>query len=167
LEGLWALLGMGVLAVLAGAMYWAQPWWYRRRRRLVPLTSEDAPKVIERLEELRGRAGVGSVTWLQQPLNFAPSAFAFGRVRRRIVAVTGGAVVSQARQPAVFDAIVLHELGHIRNRDIDQTYLAVAIWRAFAVTALLPMAGLLISGKLSPPAPLIWRTAVLAPGLLT
>jgi Zn-dependent protease with chaperone function len=162
LEGLWALLGMGVLAVLAGAMYWAQPWWYRRRRRLVPLTSEDAPKVIERLEELRGRAGVGSVTWLQQPLNFAPSAFAFGRVRRRIVAVTGGAVVSQARQPAVFDAIVLHELGHIRNRDIDQTYLAVAIWRAFAVTALLPMAGLLISGKLSPPGRLIWRAVILA-----
>jgi Zn-dependent protease with chaperone function len=165
-EGLWALLGIGVLAVLAGTMYWAQPWWYRRHSHLVPLTSEDAPKVIERLEELRERAGIGPVTWLQQPLNFAPSAFAFGRVRRRSVAVSGGAVVSQARQPAVFDAIVLHELGHIKNRDIDQTYLAVATWWAFVVAALLPMAGLLISGKLSPPAPLIWRTAVLAPGLL-
>ena len=161
-EGLWALLGIGVLAVLAGAMYWAQPWWYRRHRRLVPLTSQEAPTVIERLEELRGRAGVGPVTWLQQPLNFVPSAFAFGRVRRRIVAVSGGAVVSQARQPAVFDAIVLHELGHIRNRDIDQTYLAVVIWWAFVIAALLPMAGLLISGKLSPPAPLIWRAVVLA-----
>jgi Zn-dependent protease with chaperone function len=161
-EGLWALLGIGVLAVLAGAMYWAQPWWYRRHRRLVPLTSEEAPKVIERLEQLREHAGVGPVTWLQQPLNFAPSAFAFGRVRRRIVAVSGGAVVSQARQPAVFDAIVVHELSHIRNRDIDQTYLAVAVWWAFVVAALLPMAGLLISGKLSPPAPLIWRAVVLA-----
>jgi Zn-dependent protease with chaperone function len=39
---------------------------------------------------------------------------------------------------------VLHELGHITNRDIDQTYLAVAIWQAFVVTALLPIAGLLI-----------------------
>jgi Zn-dependent protease with chaperone function len=161
-EGLWALLGIGVLAVVAGAMYWAQPWWYRRHRHLVPLTSEEAPKVIERLEQLREHAEVGPVTWLQQPLNFAPSAFAFGRVRRRIVAVSGGAVVFQARQPAVFDAIVLHELGHIRNRDIDQTYLAVAIWWAFVVAALLPMAGLLISGKLSPPAPLIWRAVVLA-----
>jgi Zn-dependent protease with chaperone function len=161
-EGLWALLGIGVLAVLAGAAYWAQPWWYRRRSRLVPLTIENAPKVIGRLEELRGRAGVGPVTWLQQPLNFAPSAFAFGRVRRRIVAVSGGAVVSQARQPAVFDAIVLHELGHIRNRDIDQAYLAVAVWWAFVVAALLPIAGLLISGKLSPPAPLIWRAVILA-----
>lgn len=162
MEGLWALLGIGVLALLAGAMYWAQPWWYRRHRRLVPLTSEEAPQTIERLEQLREHAGVGPVTWLQQPLNFAPSAFAFGRVRHRVVAVSGGAVVSQARQPAIFDAIVLHELGHIRNRDIDQTYLTVAIWWAFVVAALLPMAGLLISGKLSPPAPLIWRAVVLA-----
>ena len=57
---------------------------------------------------------------------------------------------------------MVHELGHIRNRDIDQTYLAVAVWWAFVVAALLPMAGLLISGKLSPPAPLIWRAVVLA-----
>ena len=78
-------------------MYWAQPWWYRRHRRLVPLTSEEAPKVIERLERLREHAEVGPVTWLQQPLNFAPSAFAFGRFRRRIVAVSGGAVVFQNR----------------------------------------------------------------------
>jgi Zn-dependent protease with chaperone function len=161
-EGLWVLLGIGVLAVLAGALYWAQPWWYRRHRRLVPLTSEEAPKMIGRLEELRERAGTGPVTWLQQPLNFAPSAFAFGRVRRRMVAVSGGAVVTQARQPAVFDAIVLHELGHIRNRDIDQTYLAIAIWWAFIVAALLPMAVLLIFRLLGPAPSLIWRVVVLA-----
>jgi Zn-dependent protease with chaperone function len=161
-EGWWVLLGVGVLAVLAGAMYWAQPWWYRRRRRLAPLTSEEAPKVVERLEQLRQRAGTGPVTWLQQPLNFAPSAFAFGRVRRRMVAVSGGAVVAQARQPAVFDAIVLHELGHIRNRDIDQTYLAIAMWWAFVVAALLPMAVLLILRQLGPAPSLIWRVVVLA-----
>jgi Zn-dependent protease with chaperone function len=57
---------------------------------------------------------------------------------------------------------VLHELSHIRNRDIDQTYLAIAIWRAFVVTALLPLAGLLIfSRQLSWP-PLLWRVVVLA-----
>jgi Zn-dependent protease with chaperone function len=161
-EGWWTLLGIGVLAVLAGAIYWAQPWWYRRHSRLVPLTSEEAPGVIERLEELRGRAGVGPVTWLQQPLNFQPSAFAFGRIRRSMVTVSGGAVVAQARHPAVFDAIVLHELGHIRNRDIGQTYLAVAIWRAFVVASLLPMAVLLIFGLLGPVPSLTWRALVLA-----
>ncbi len=161
-EGLWALLGIGVLAVLAGALYWAQPWWYRWRRRLVPLTSEQAPAVMQRLEQLRERAGTGPVTWLQEPLNFQPSAFAFGRFRHRMVAVSGGAVVARARQPAAFDAIVLHELGHIRNRDIDQTYLAIAIWRAFIVAALLPMAVLLIFRLLGSAPSLIWRVVVLA-----
>jgi Zn-dependent protease with chaperone function len=160
--GLWALLGIGVLGVLAGALYWVQPWWYRRRMHLTPLTSQEAPAVWERLEQLRQRAGAGPVAWLVQPHNFQLSAFAFGRFRRRFVAVSGGAVVAQCRQPAAFDAVVLHELSHIRNHDIDQTYLAVAIWRAFVVAALLPMAGLLIFRQENSPARLLWRVAVLA-----
>ena len=59
-------------------------------------------------------------------------------------------------------AIVLHELGHIRNRDIDQTYLAIAIWWAFVVAALLPMAVLLILRQLGPAPSLIWRAVILA-----
>ncbi|HLN66059.1 MAG TPA: M48 family metalloprotease [Streptosporangiaceae bacterium] len=161
--GWWVLLGIGVLAVLAGALYWIQPWWYRRRMHLAPLTSQDAPAVVERLEELRQLAGAGPVAWLLEPLDLRLSAFAFGHFRRRFVAVSGGAVVTAARQPADFDAVVLHELSHIRNRDIDQAYLAVAIWRAFVVTALLPIAGLLIFRQLGSRQPeLLWRVAVLA-----
>ena len=37
-EGLWGLLGVGVLLVVAGVIFLAQPWWYRRRRRLTELT---------------------------------------------------------------------------------------------------------------------------------
>ena len=118
-EGPWVLLGIGVLGVLAGVLYWIQPWWYRRRMDLAPLTSEDAPAEVERLEQLRQRAGTGPVIWLMQPLNFQLSAFAFGRFGRRFVAVSGGAVVAQARQPADFDAVLLHELSHIRARPVD------------------------------------------------
>lgn len=163
MEGLWALLGIGVLCVLAAAIYWIQPWWYQRRMRLTPLTSEEAPALVERLEQLRERAGIGPVTWLAQPFKFQLSAFAFGRFRRRFVAISGGAVVMWNRQPPVFDAVVLHELSHIRNRDIDQAYLAVAIWRAFVVAALVPMAALLIfSRQLDSPPALLWRVVVLA-----
>ncbi len=161
--GLWVLLGVVVLGVLAGVLYWVQPWWYRRRMHLTPLTGDESSALADRLEQLRERAGIGPVIWLLQPLNFQLSAFAFGRFRRRFVAVSGGAVVAQSRQPAAFDAVVLHELGHIRNRDIDQTYLAVAIWRAFIVAALLPMAWLLIfSRQLGSPPRLLWRVVVLA-----
>lgn len=160
-EGLWVLLGIAMLGVVAGALYQAQPWWYRWHLHLVPLPS-GAPELMEHLEQLRQRAGIGPVTWLLQPLDFRLSAFTFGRFRRRFVAISGGAVAARGRQPATFEAVVLHELGHIRNRDIDQTFLAIAIWRSFVVTALLPMAGLLIfSQELSAPR-LLWRTTVLA-----
>ena len=162
-EAWWGLLGVGVLIVVAGAIFLAQPWWYRRRRHLTELTGPGAADLVSRLEGVRQRAGTGPVVWLLQPLNARLSAFAFGRPGRRFVAVSGGAAVAAVRKPAAFDAVILHELAHIKNRDIDQTYLALAIWRAFVVAALLPLAVLLIFTRvLGEPQQLIWRMAVLA-----
>jgi Zn-dependent protease with chaperone function len=162
-EGLWVLLGIGVLAVLALAIFGVQPWWYRWRMRLDRLTGQKAPALLPRLEELRRHAGAGPVVWLLQPYNSRVSAFAFGGFRRRFVAVSGGAAVAAVQRPEVFTGVVLHELAHIRNRDITQTYLAVAIWRAFVAAVLVPLAVLLVLG-LDVPSPqrVIWRTAVLA-----
>lgn len=161
--GLWILAGIGMLTLLAGAIYCAQPWWYRRRMHLVGLTGEDALAVTSRLEHLRQQAGTGPVSWLLQPSNRRMSAFAFGRFRRRFVAVSGGAAVTAVRQPAAFDAVILHELAHIRNKDVNQTYLAIAIWRAFVLAALLPLAGLLTLSHVPISAPrVLWRVAVLA-----
>ena len=103
------------------------------------------------------------MVWLLQPLNARLSAFAFGLPGRRRVAVTGGAAIAAVKKPAEFNAVVLHELSHIKNRDIDQTYLALAIWRAFVVAALLPLAVVLIVSRvLGEPQLLIWRIVVLA-----
>jgi len=165
-EAWWGLLGVGVLAAAAGAIFLAQPWWYRRRWHLSELAGVGTAELITRLEGVRQRAGAGPVVWLLQPLNTRLSAFAFGRPGRRFVAVSGGAAVAAVRKPAAFDAVILHELAHVKNRDIDQTYLALAIWRAFVVAALLPLAALLIftpfTRELGPPQGLLWRVAVLA-----
>ena len=160
-EAWWGLLGVGVLIASAGAIFLAQPWWYRRRKHLTELTG--AGDLVNRLEQVRQRAGTGPVVWLLQPLDARMAAFAFGRPRRRFVVVSGGTAVAAVRKPAAFDAVVLHELAHIKNRDIDQTYLALAIWRAFVVAALLPLAALLIFSRvLGEPQQLIWRVAVMA-----
>ncbi len=161
-EAWWGLFGVGVLVAVAGAIFLAQPWWYRRRRHLSELTGDGAAELVSRLEGVRQRAGVGPVVWLLQPLNARLSAFAFGRPGRRFVAVSGGAAVAAVRKPAAFDAVILHELAHVKNRDIDQTYLALAIWRAFVVAALLPLAVLMVTWQLGPPQRYLWRVAVLA-----
>ena len=162
-EAWWGLLGIGVLVAAAGAIILAQPGWYRRRRRLSELAGDGAAELVSRLEGVRQRAGTEPVVWLLQPLNARLSAFAFGRPGRRFVAVSGGAAVAAVRNPAAFDAVILHELGHVKNRDIDQTYLALAIWRAFVVVALLPVAGVLIfTGDLSGSQQELWRVAALA-----
>ena len=161
-EAGWALLGVCVLIVVAGAIFLAQPWWYRWRKDLTELTGPDTADLVARLEGLRQRAGMGPVVWLLQPLNDRLSAFAFGLPGRRSVAVTGGAAIAAVKKPAEFDAVVLHELSHIKNRDIDQTYLALAIWRAFMVATLLPLAVVLIVSRvLGEPQVLIWRIVVL------
>lgn len=161
-EAWWGLLGVGVLIAVAGAIFLAQPWWYRRRRHLSELTGDGAAELVSRLEGVRQRAGTGPVVWLLQPLNARLSAFAFGRPGRRFVAVSGGAAVAAVRKPAAFDAVILHELAHIRNRDIDQTYLALAIWRAFVVAALLPMVvTVIVQGYLAGWQRALWRVAVL------
>ena len=162
-EAWWGLLGVGVLIVVAGAIFLAQPWWSRRREHLTELTGADDADLVRRLEGVRQQAGTVPLVWLLQPLNTRLSAFAFGRPGRRFVAVSGGAAVAAVRKPAAFDAVVLHELAHIKNRDIDQTYLALAIWRAFVVAALLPLAVVLIVSRvLGEPQLLIWRMVVLA-----
>jgi Zn-dependent protease with chaperone function len=162
-EAWWGLLGVSVLIIAAGAIFLAQPWWYRWRKHLTELTGADDADLVSRLEGIRQWAGTGPVVWLLQPLDARLSAFAFGRPGRRYIAISGGAAVAAVRQPAAFDAVILHELAHIKNRDIDQTYLALAIWRAFVVAALLPMAILLIFSRvLGEPQQMIWRMAVMA-----
>lgn len=161
-EAWWGLVGVGVLVAVAGAIFVAQPWWYRRRRHLSELTGDGAAELVSRLEGVRQRAGTGPVVWLLQPLDARLSAFAFGRPGRRFVAVSGGAAVAAVRKPAAFDAVILHELAHIKNRDIDQTYLALAIWRAFVVAALLPMVvTVLVQGYLGGWQRYLWRVAAL------
>ena len=163
IAGLWILAGIGMLTLLAGGIYCAQPWWYRRRMQLVNLTGEGTLPVMSRLEQLRHQAGTGPVNWLLQPSNRRMSAFAFGRFGRRYIAVSGGTAVTAIRQPAAFDAVILHELAHLKNKDVNQTYLTIAIWRAFVVAALLPLAGLLIFSQVQISTPrVLWRVAVLA-----
>ncbi len=130
--GAWTLRALGVLVVVAFALYLAMPRWKLWRRRLEPLTAEDAPEVVARLAELSGEAGLKTPPqFVWNPLNRAAGGLAFGRAGRRYVALGGGLVTTSYTDPDAFRAVVLHELGHLRNRDVDKTYFTMTLWYSF------------------------------------
>ncbi len=93
------------------------------------------------LINLSHEAGLSRVPlFLTNILASTNEATAFGHLGRYYVHLNYGLLNQFTTDRAVFRRIVLHELSHIRNRDINKTYFTVAIGWAFALVALLPMA---------------------------
>jgi Zn-dependent protease with chaperone function len=136
----WMIGCLLVLLAVAGAIYWVLPTWKIRRRGLVPLTSEDAPEVAAYLAELCREAGLARPpAFVWNPLDAAANGLAFGRLGRYYVYLGRGLVNQFYSSRPAFRAVVLHELAHLRNRDVDKTYFTVALWQAFVLAALLPL----------------------------
>ena len=160
----WMLGGTAGLLLVALALVALAPHWIERRRRLEPLSEEDAPAVLARLRELVVEAGLEEhePRFLWNPLDPAPTGLAYGHLGRYSVALTGGLVTRQIADPAAFDAVVRHELAHIRNRDVDTTYTTLAIWYAFLVAAVVPFVFTLLDESLATIGRLSWRLLALA-----
>ncbi|MCA1221552.1 M48 family metalloprotease [Streptomyces sp. 8L] len=61
-----------------------------------------------------------------------------GRARRNTVRLHAGLLARRTSDPRRFEAVVLHELGHVGGSDVGFTHTAVALWRAFFFMVLLP-----------------------------
>ena len=127
----WMLGGTAALIVVAAAIMLATPLWITRRRKLRPLTTADAPAVVEEVAELAREQGIDPPRLLWNPLDASAGGLAFGHPGRYSVAIGGGLVVKQTIDPPSFRAVLRHELAHIRNRDVGITYFTLAVWYAF------------------------------------
>ena len=135
----WIIGGVAVLSAVGVAIVWLLPFIKVRRGHLTRLSAEDAPDVVVYLEKLSDEVGLKRrPQFLWNPLNSARTGLAFGRPGRKCVALSGGLVTQFYTEPAAFRAVMLHELAHIRNADVNKTYFAVASWYAFLLAALLP-----------------------------
>ncbi|NJC70621.1 M48 family metalloprotease [Planosporangium thailandense] len=132
------LVVLGALVVAAVALYWLLPSWKGRRSRVVPVDAVDGQGELRALlDELVTVAGLPRAPrFVIAPAASTASAVVFGRLRRYSVCLHGGLVARRRSDPEGFRAVVLHELAHIRNRDVDITYATVAVWRVFLVTVL-------------------------------
>jgi Zn-dependent protease with chaperone function len=176
---LWFLIGIGLLAVTSALGYRLTPAWTIRharpgpRRGLLPVKDYPPdPKrycgQLARLAELVERAGLAadSVTFMVDPNAWEePTAQAFGRAREPRIRIDAGLLMRYQSQAETFEDVVLHELAHVRNRDLLPTYVTLAAWRAF--TVLLP-AGYLVAVTVSgaPPSVPSLRTVLLIGALV-
>ncbi len=72
------------------------------------------------------------------PRALSAGAVTFGSVGRYTVCLNVGLLPKRTtKDRSHFDAVVLHELAHVRNRDVDLAYLAIALWRVFLIAVLL------------------------------
>ncbi len=158
----WVLGGTALVVALAAALYLALPTWKLQRRRLRPLGAADAPDVLGELDELVREARLERPPgFVWNPLGRTAGALAFGRLGRYYVALDGGLVVTFYRDRPAFRAIVLHELAHLRNGDVDVAYFTLSTWWAFLAGAVAPYTLTLVDEPIAYVFSLAWRLAAL------
>lgn len=138
-ERLSVLLVFGVLCLLTLVQYWFGPARRIRRQSLRPIERGTFPALCEELDRLTAQAlADGRVHFLLDIVNPAVDGLAFGRVGHRYIVLSRGMLALFEQDLSVFRAVVLHELAHVRNRDLDITAVTLAAWRSFFVVILLP-----------------------------
>ncbi|MHA7957961.1 M48 family metalloprotease [Streptomyces sp. L500] len=148
----WVTLSWPVLlVVVAWALFRAVPAWRTRRGRAVPLAAVDPDGGILRLvEELATVAGLSRVPRVViDPAAASTGAVVLGSDRRPTVCLHGGLLARRHTDPEGFRAVLLHELAHIRNRDVTLTYVTFAVWWAFVAVVLVPAVAVLVRSAVS------------------
>ncbi|MFG2459918.1 M48 family metalloprotease [Streptomyces sp. NPDC048523] len=129
-----------LLLAVAAAVYWWTPRLRELRQRTVPVGDVDTDGTLAaELAELRARAGITyGLAFRVEPARTTAGAVVYGRFGNYTVCLHAGLLVRRGTDPEGFRAVVLHELAHIRNRDVDFASASTALWRVFVVLALLP-----------------------------
>ncbi len=137
---LYIVSGVILTLVTAIVIYWFTPLLIILRKRLVPLCTQEVPEIEEYLLSLFDEIKLNTGTrFMISSLNFTSGAQAFGHLGRYYIALTGGLITLFSTDRTAFRAIILHELAHLKNKDVDKTYFAIAIWWAFVAVAIIPL----------------------------
>ncbi len=139
-EAVWICLGLALLLSVTAALYWILPNWKIWRGGLRTLNAGNTPSgMLAYLFDLCLEVELTSKPiFLLNPYNSAISGLTFGRFRRYYIVLNSGLAIQFNTDQPAFRAIILHELGHILNADIDKTYLSITVGWGFVIAALFP-----------------------------
>jgi heat shock protein HtpX len=135
--------GLIMALIIGGAfnfiMYFFSDRMVLRMYRAQVITEKDAPDLYQMVDRLRQRAGLPMPVVAIAP-HEQPNAFATGRnPEHAVVAVTTGILKQMPRDE--LEAVIAHELAHIKNRDMLITTIAAGMAGALSNLPYLLMFG--------------------------
>lgn len=127
---------IGTLFLLWGLtvyFYRQHPAQIRRQKGLVPADAQKDAALLSAVTQLATDAGVAPLPQIELGPQKNQDGQAFGFAAQPILRLGGGLHFLRLKKPAFFQAIVVHELAHLLNRDVQRTYWSQALWQAFLV----------------------------------
>jgi Zn-dependent protease with chaperone function len=155
------------MILVSAVVYLLLPRWKARRSRYLPLARLDAARDLQDvLDSLVFRS------YLPVKLTIddccvdlgAPSvgAVVFGTRRHPRIRLNLGLLRVRDQDPERFEAVMLHELAHVANRDVGITFATIATWRVFLLGVLLPGAAFYVKAILVDHTPASWGDRTLS-----
>lgn len=159
----WAFQALIAVIALLGTstvVYSVFPLVMIRWERLALLKNQYSEEIVRYLEELCREIECQRVpVFLVKASGRSRGSRAFGALGKYYLVLPGGLVRQFVDDRIHFRTVILHELGHLKNKDIDKTYFAISIAIVFLVAAFLPYV-------LTSPIVISWDIQTVLDGLL-
>ena len=137
-------IGLAMALVMVGGSYWFSASLALRSARAQVITQADHPEFYGMVASLAGRAGLPMPRVAISPSD-QPNAFATGRgPRNAVVCATTGLLATMPRHE--IEAVMAHELMHVKHRDILIGSVAAAIATAISWIAQMAMFASMFGG---------------------
>jgi hypothetical protein len=155
-------ISVGILVSIAALIYSLFPVWTVWKEGLVSLEKQPYREdIVVYLRDLCQEIGIRPPRFLEKRSRVIGGR-AFGALGRYYVVLSTGLIAQfDGEERKTFRAVMLHELSHLRNQDVDKIYFSVAISCAFVIVTLVPYVLFLVGRPISDLFQTAWRVIAL------